>query len=621
VGEAVGRFGVRSGLGSLRTSGNGKRGHPGTHARRICLCQTAPHRRRRCSCRGRRSSYLAVRYSVNLQSISSRAAATSSAAEPDDLSQKANVGSRVLQGRDAPLVLLTAMVSEDETLSHRKAGRRAWRTGQHPALVACNQALSVILRKLALVWTLVTLVAVACTPTEAGSEGQRATKTTSAAGMTVPCVAVAGATARLTRDIKLGPGPGPNGGPRHLTDVAGTLFFSANDGTHGFELWRSEGTRKGTRLVKDINGGSGNSSPRFLTDASGTLFFAANDATHGFELWKSDGTGVGTSLVKDINPGNEGSMESGVGGGLFTNVGGTLFFVADDGIHGRELWKSDGTEAGTVLVKDLFPGSEGAFSTNLLRLVDLNGTLVFSALTGTQALQLWKSDGTEAGTVLVKDISPLSGFVEVGGTLFFSATVDAAHGEELWKSDGTEAGTVLVKDVLSLGLLTGVDGTLFFRSNDGIHGEELWKSDGTEAGTVLVKDIVPGADSPYIGELKDVGGTLFFGVDDGNHGYELWKSDGSKEGTGLVKDILRGPEGSIVALFADVRGMVFFRADDGTHGSELWKSDGSRGGTSLVADINPGPASSSPYRLTPVCKTLFFDADDQIHGWELWEAH
>ncbi len=85
---------------------------------------------------------------------------------------------------------------------------------------------------------------------------------------------------------------------------------------------------------------------------NGTLFFWANDGSSGNEIWKSDGTSAGTVLVKDVKPGAAGSVTS-----ALANVNGTLFFVANEGTNGYELWKSDGTASGTVLVKDIKAGA------------------------------------------------------------------------------------------------------------------------------------------------------------------------------------------------------------------------------------------------------------------------
>ena len=93
--------------------------------------------------------------------------------------------------------------------------------------------------------------------------------------------------------------------------------------------------------------------PSYLTNVNGTLFFAADDGTHGGELWKSDGTAAGTVAGQGHQPGQR-QLRLPYN---LTNVNGTLFFAADDGTHGSELWKSDGTAAGTVLVKDINPGS------------------------------------------------------------------------------------------------------------------------------------------------------------------------------------------------------------------------------------------------------------------------
>jgi|GEM_PF-1654959 len=210
-----------------------------------------------------------------------------------------------------------------------------------------------------------------------------------------------------------------NDSPSFLTVVGQELFFAANDGATGLELWKTAGGTLGSETqVKDINLIGGNPSiPRDLVNVNGTLFFSADDGVNGRELWKSDGTPQGTRLVKDINP-NGPSNPS-----FLTPIGSTLFFAANDGVHGIELWKSDGTADGTVLVTDLDPN----FSSSPRDLVGANRRVFFSAYTSLSGRELWESDGTIEGTVLVRDLAPgrLSSdpknLTIVASYLFFSA--------------------------------------------------------------------------------------------------------------------------------------------------------------------------------------------------------
>ena len=313
-----------------------------------------------------------------------------------------------------------------------------------------------------------------------------------------------------------------------LYNVNGALMFVGNDGIHGSEFWKSDGTDLGTVMVKDIwpgpEDGADELDPRYyVVSDDGTLFFSACDGVHGVELWKSDGTEAGTVMVKDSGPGTVGIFPY-----YLTDVNGVVFFRGYDDVHGTQLWKSDGTEAGTFMVKDINQGPY-AKSSKPDQLTNVNGTLFFAADDGLHGIELWKSDGTAGGTVLVKDIYPGLGLVpnssnphdliDVNGTLFFTAW-DGVHGNELWKSDGTEAGTVMVKDMIpgtegASSAVANVNGSLFFIASNGVRGE-LWKTDGTEAGTVMVKDFTGFTEISHFTTVND---NLFFTANDGVHGF------------------------------------------------------------------------------------------------------
>ena len=277
----------------------------------------------------------------------------------------------------------------------------------------------------------------------------------------------------------------------------------------------------------------------------GTLWDSANGMCSA-DVWVCYGNGIDEStvmvMVKDINSGSSGSLPS-----ELTAVGNTLYFTADDGINGTELWKSDGTADGTVMVKDLnaiFDDESGMPGTT--QLTAFGNTLYFTSNTGTNGTELWKSDGTSSGTVMVKDINSGSGssspysLTAVGNTLYFQAN-NGTSGHELWKSDGTDSGTVMVKDINSGSgdsspySFTAVGNTLYFPAYDGINGRELWKSDGTDSGTVRVKDINSGSGSSSPYSITAVGDTLYFAANNGTSGHELWKSSAGAVRTELWK--------------------------------------------------------------------------------------
>ena len=205
--------------------------------------------------------------------------------------------------------------------------------------------------------------------------------------------------------------------PKYLTNVNGTLFFSANDGTNGYELWESNGTS--AALVANINPEAGDHEQSLPTNVNGTLFFQADDGTHGNELWESNGTAAGTALVADINPGASGSYPE-----YLTNVNGTLFFEAYDGSHAN-LWESNGTTAGTALVADINPSGAGSYPESL---TNINGALFFSANDGIYGFEPWILAVSTSTTTTISSSPNPSVF---GQAVTFTAAVSGVPGADI----------------------------------------------------------------------------------------------------------------------------------------------------------------------------------------------
>ncbi|MBD2090623.1 hyalin [Microcoleus sp. FACHB-1515] len=412
---------------------------------------------------------------------------------------------------------------------------------------------------------------------------------------------------QLVKDINPGVGSSyPNG----FFAFNGKLFFTADDGSTGEELWVTDGTIAGTQLVKDIRPGSGSSLdfiyyPPNFTVFNGRLFFTANDGINGRELWSTDGTTAGTQLFKDISPGIIGSTPTGM-----TVFNGNLIFAAEDRISFRELWISDGTAAGTQLLKDIVTG----FSSSPDNFTIFGNRLFFTAFDN-NGRELWVTDGTAVGTQLFKDINPggynssPQSLTVVNDKLFFNAS--DGYGDDLWVSDGTAAGTQLTKKIYtnpnrnSPKSLTAFNGKLFFTIGDsayGSNGIEVWFSDGTAAGTQLLKKIALRDSSSSPTELAVFNGKLFISA-----GRELWESDGTTAGTQQLPDIfsrysLDGPKD-----FTILGDQLLFTATTFTSGSrigtgtELWKIDATTPSLTIAstnATQLEGNTGTTPFTFT-----------------------
>jgi len=452
-------------------------------------------------------------------------------------------------------------------------------------------------------------------------------------------VANAQTNVRIIEDINPGPMHGSFIDPLILSN--NTMLFFADNGNSGIELWKC-GQNFVVEAVKDINPGQAGS---YQTSygikgvvINSVMYFMADDGSHGRELWRSDGTTIGTGLVKDINIGLLDGMNPSSNLNntpTLQSINGILFFEGDDGTN-NGLWKSDGTFSGTEMVKD---------SIVLIKYATVAGNILyFSAYhTGTTRTELWRSDGTYLGTYPVVPSSNANvccglqpqNIVFKNGTVFFSGIGENLSGRELWKSDGTPSGTSMVLDINGgtassnperLTIVPGIGSlgySLFFTAYNSTNGRELWKSDGSGANTVMVKDIYIGPESSSIDslvfndEFTHHNGFLYFSANDGIYGNELWISNGYPNGTMMKEDIRQGSASSMPKSFYNQAGTIYFSADDGIWGREIYETSQTSLGALILEDIRSNNNGSFPDGFIDFDGVLFFGAESTYNGFEI----
>lgn len=531
--------------------------------------------------------------------------------------------------------------------------------------------------------------------------------------------------------------------PSELSVVNGELLNISGSGTSYIVMVTPSGPGS-VRLIAEIKEHSGINGKISALRAEGVVSYNLPPAA--------------ATLLKNINVKELGSYPRYSIGKYFTKSGSDYFFVADNGVHGEELWKTDGTPHGTILVKDIVPGAEGSYISGL---VEYRGKVYFGAyIDDDKGFELWVSDGTDVGTHKVKAFDAyypsLHIFYKTNDLMFFLAHDSLSYEARLFRSDGTESGTYPLREDLAFDSVFGVMGNrlLFVADKTGVTGRELYYTEGTEDSTQILKDINIGADNgmpsgiAVLGGLSSVGnGIILFTAFDGTS-TKLWKTDGTEVGTNIydasygflpkaaglgflrshtgrtyfwdgfspkvdlgAHAMMEHPApvyvngrafyfaltGSGLSLFstdglsslshidldpttgtASYRGNIvgsdfgvfflvnslvdgwqlhfhegtaaspvkldgggamspsldafeklkgiavgdklIFAASTDSEGEELWISDGTPGGTSILKDIFPGVSSSSPSSFFRGGEYVYFYANDGDHGEELWRT-
>lgn len=396
------------------------------------------------------------------------------------------------------------------------------------------------------------------------------------------------------------------------------------------------------RMVADINV-SGGSNPHSYKVWNNKLYFAADDGVNGSELWEYDGFSSPV-MTADIWIGANSSMLTHSEMVVFNN---NLYFKArEGGFNNWELWRYDGMM--TNQVYDINTQIDGGSTYGSMPddFALLNGKLFFKACNGAtnNGCELWFFDGAMSpipaiNIDMVNDIVPgtpdsfIDSITLFNGKLYFGAN-DATFGNELWWYDGTTptASRPANLDVV-YNINTGAspstpknlvvyDNRLIFSADDGVDGVEVWYYDGTPSPILGVNigkvgDINPGISDSFPKGFIEHNGRLFFAAMTNADGEELWVYDGTGSPY-MAADIQAGAGSSNPSYMTRFGPHLFFTATTTEYGTEVHGYNDMDNSSFRLTDINSGPAGSMPEFLTEFNGRLYFSADDGVSGKEMW---
>jgi ELWxxDGT repeat protein len=453
--------------------------------------------------------------------------------------------------------------------------------------------------------------------------------------------------------------------PRNFFVHKDQLYFTADNGTNGREIWISDGTSAGTKLYWDLLLNTPDNVITSIAQTPEGVVFNANNNDTLDELWSFNLDSKKVENVIDYNGSTRGqprqlmSTPNGVyysvlpgsfdmeinyydfktkevteildNGkknyvGSFRRTDGKFFYTLKQTLL-PNIWVYDeATKKTRVVTSSIQPNGFGADAANLTVVGD---RVFFSADNYTVGFELYVTDGVSSK--LVKDIyddyydsrpSNLCSYKD--SFVLFSANTPK-NGRELYISDGTSSGTVLLKDIISGSgsssprYLTEGNGFIYFVAGDDTNGIELWVTDGTESGTKILKDIVAGSGSSNPANLKYHADLerMFFTTTDSNSVETLWSSDGTQTGTKSIHSFVDTTYSTSYTMeYAQSSDKMFFTSRTDSTGLELWSSNGTS--ASLVSDLLVGSQGSEPRTLTMANGFLYFTANDVTHGRELW---